>query len=66
MDSSLVATIAVVPGDYDDGDEDDRNGVRRVAWPGGYSAAKSPPPIVPMTWGVPKRPLRPATTKRQK
>ena len=66
MDSSLVAAIAVIPGDSDGGDEDDRNGVCRVAWPGGHYASKSPPTITPMTWGVPKHPLRPATTKRRK
>ena len=36
MDSSLVATIAVAPGNSDGSDEDDCDGVRRVAWPGGY------------------------------
>ena len=34
MDSSLVATIAVVLDDSDGGDEDHRNGMRYVAWPG--------------------------------
>ena len=66
IDCSLVATIAVVQGNSDGGDEDDRNGVHRVAWLGGYYASKSPPPIVSMTWGVPKLPLRPAATKQQK
>ena len=66
MNSSLVATIVVVWGDSDGGNKDDRNGARRVACPGGYYAAKLPPPIVPMTWGVPKHPLRPAVTKRRK
>ena len=42
---SLVATIAVVQCDSDGDDEDARNGVRRVAWPGGYYASKLPPPI---------------------
>ena len=61
MDSSLVTTVAVVPGGSDGGDEDDRNGVRRVVWPGGCYATELPPPTVPMMWGVPKHPLRPAT-----
>ena len=61
MDSSPVATIAVVLGDSVDGDEDDCNGMRRVAWPGGYYAAEPPPPIAPTTWRVPKHLLRPAT-----
>ena len=66
MDSSLVAIIAVFPGDSDGGDENDRNGVRRVAWPGAYYAAKLPPPIVAMTLGVSKHLLRPATRGRLK
>ena len=66
MDSSLLATIDVVPGDSNGSDEKNRNGVRRVPWPGGYYTAKLPPSIVPMTWGVPKHPLRPTATKRQK
>ena len=51
LDCSLVATIVVIQGDSDDGD---------------YYASKSPPPIAPMTWGVPKHPLRPAATKQRK
>ena len=39
MNSSLVATITVVPGDFDGGNEDGRNDVRRVAWPGDHYAA---------------------------
>ena len=66
MDSSRVATMAVVPGDSDGGDKDARNGACRVAWPGGYYAAKSPPPIVPMAWGVPKHQPTQAATKRRK
>ena len=66
MDSSPVATIAVVLGDSVDGDEDDCNGMRRDAW---GQVATTPrnhlPPIVPMMWGVPKNPLRPAATKRR-
>ena len=67
MDSSLVAVITVFPGDSDSGDENDRNGVRGVAWPGAYYAAKLPPPIVAMTLGVSKHLLRrPATRGRLK
>ena len=64
IDCSNVAAITVVQGDFDGGDKDDRNGVRRVSWPEGYCASKLPPHIVPMTWGVPKHsPRRPAATK---
>ena len=63
MDSILVVTIAVVPGDSDGVNKINRNGVRCVAWPGGYYTTKLPPPIVPMAWGTPKHPLRPEATK---
>ena len=36
MGSSLVATIAIAQGDSAGGDEDNRTGMRRVVWPGGY------------------------------
>ena len=66
IDCSLVVTITVVQGNSDGGDEDDRECVCRVAWPSGYYAFKSPHPIVLMTWGVPKHPMRPEATKRRK
>ena len=66
IDSSFVATIAVVQSNFHDGGEDNRNSVRHIACPGGYYAAELPPSIVPMTWEVPKHPLRPATRGRLK
>ena len=36
IDSSLVATIAIIQGDPDGGDEDSRNGVRSATKSGGY------------------------------
>ena len=53
MDSSFVATITVVQGDSDGGNEDDRNGVRRVAWPGDATHAVIGSPYRLMTWGSP-------------
>ena len=47
------AVIAIAHGNLDGGNEDDRDDVHHVAKPGSYYAAKLPPPIVPLVWGVP-------------
>ena len=61
MGSSLVATIAIAQGDSAGGDEDNRTGMRRVVWPGGYyirHEIASTYRTNGVAWGVPKHPLR--------
>ena len=58
IDSSFVATISIVQGDPNVGDEDDQDGVRHVAKRGGYYAANLPSAIVPSTQGTPEHPVR--------
>ena len=64
MYSSLVATIAIVQGDPDGGDEDGRDGVRSAAKSGGYCAAKTTPLIRTLALRVLQHPLRPTTPVR--
>ena len=64
MDSSFVATIAVVPDDSGGGDEDKHNGVRLVSWPGGYCAAKTTPLFKTLALRVLQYPLKPAAPER--
>ena len=54
------SAICIAYGDFDGGDEDDRNGARSAVRSGGYCAAKTTPPYKTCALRVLQRPLRPS------